>query len=94
MFEPLVIQSKPNAKRRDFICGKWVDVKPEDVYVGSIEAKEQQMLPVHIKTVWFKAWDRAAGCSFTDYVYEVTWADGTKTEEFAWRNEWAGVPCS
>lgn len=43
MFEPLVIISKPNAKRRDFICGKWVDVKPEDVYVGSIEAKETKM---------------------------------------------------
>lgn len=44
MFPPLVIVSKPNTKRRDFICGKWVDVKPEDVYVGSIEAKEPKMI--------------------------------------------------
>lgn len=44
MFPPLVICSKPNAKRRDFICGKWVDVPTEAVYVGSIEAKEPKMI--------------------------------------------------
>jgi hypothetical protein len=93
MFPPLVIQSKPNAKRRDFICGKWVDVMPEDVYVVPIEAKELKM-PVHIKTEWFRAWDRAAETNFWDYYYIVTWADGTKTETHSLRPEWAGVPCS
>lgn len=44
MFLPLVIHTKPDTKRRDFVAGKWVDVPAEAVYVVHIEAKEPKQM--------------------------------------------------
>lgn len=48
-------------------------------------------LPAAIEQRWFKVWDKRSGSSEDEYVYVITWADGTIREDATIPNDWLSI---